>query len=137
MRISRIFYVLVLAIVINGCGIDKMASKYETVSYTVTPSPLETHGGEISLNLDGAFATNYFAKKATVTFTPVLVYANGETTFKTITIQGEEATGGEATIFYSTGGDFKYQDAIEYNSDMMNSTLELELLLKKKTKKKY
>ena len=84
--------------------------------------------------LHGVFATNYFAKKATVDFTPVLIYTNGETTFKTITIQGEEAAGGEATIFYSTGGDFKYQDAIKYNSDMINSTLELRAIAKEKDK---
>jgi hypothetical protein len=136
MEISKIFYVLVLAIVMSGCGLDKMSSKYETVSYMVTPSPLETHGGEIILNLTGAFAENYFAKKATVDFTPILIYANGETAFKTITIQGEEATGGEATIFYSTGGNFKYNDAIEYNSNMMNSTLELRATAKEKDKEK-
>ena len=134
MGISKIFYVLVLAAVMSGCGLNKMSSKYETVSYTVAPSTLETHGGKITLNLDGAFAENYFAKKATVDFTPVLVYANGETAFKTITVQGEEATGGEATIFYATGGGFKYQDAIQYNSDMMNSTLELRATAKLKDK---
>ena len=136
MGISKMFYVLVLATVMSSCGLNKMLSKYETVSYTVTPSPLETHGGKITLNLNGAFTENYFAKKATFDFTPVLIYPNGETAFKTITIQGEEATGGEATIFYSTGGDFKYQDAIEYNSDMMNSTLELRATAKLKDKEK-
>jgi len=75
-------------------------------------------------------------KKATVDFTPVLVYANGETAFKTITIQGEEATGGEATIFKATGGNFNYQDAIKYDADMMNSTLELRATAKLKDKEK-
>ena len=50
-----------------------MASKYETVNYTVMPSPLETHAGEVALKMDGTFAANYFAKKATVTLTPVLI----------------------------------------------------------------
>jgi tetratricopeptide (TPR) repeat protein len=136
MGTSKIFYILVLASVISGCGLNKMANKYETVSYTVTPSTLQTHAGNVTLTLDATFAEKYFAKKATVDFTPVLIYANGETAFKTITIQGEEATGGEATIFYSTGGDFKYQDAIEYNSDMMNSTLELRATAKEKDKEK-
>ena len=36
-----------------------------------------------------------------------------ETSFKSITIQGEEATGGESTIFYETGGKFSYQDAVK------------------------
>jgi len=136
MGISKIFYILVLATVMSGCGLNKMANKYETVSYTVTPSTLQTHGGNVSLTLDATFAENYFAKKATVDFTPVLVYANGETAFKTITIQGEQATGGEATIFNTTGGSFNYQDAIKYNADMMNSTLELRATAKIKDKEK-
>jgi tetratricopeptide (TPR) repeat protein len=136
MGIPKIFYVLVLATLISGCGIEQMASKYETVNFTTTPSTLQAHGGKVALSLDASFPEKYFVKKATVDFTPVLISANGETAFKTITIQGEEATGGEATIFYSTGGNFKYQDAIEYNSDMMNSTLELRATAKLKDKEK-
>jgi len=136
MGISKIFDIVFIAAIMSGCGLNQMSSKYETVSYTVAPSYLATHGGKIELNLDGAFSEKYFVKKATVDFTPVLVYANGETAFKTITIQGEEATGGEATIFYSTGGNFKYQDAIEYNSNMMHSTLELRATAKLKDKEK-
>ena len=120
----------------SGCGLDQMASKYETVNFLTSPSTLQTHGGKVTLSLDASFAEKYFAKQVTVDFTPVLVYPNGETAFKTIKIQGEEATGGEATIFYSTGGNFKYQDAIEYNSDMMNSTLELRAIGKEKDKEK-
>jgi len=136
MGISKIFYILVLATVMSGCGLNKMANKYETVSYTVTPTTLQVQGGNVLLTLDATFAENYFAKKATVDFTPVLVYASGETAFKTITIQGEEATGGEATIFNATGGNFNYQDAIKYNSEMMNSTLELRATAKLNDKEK-
>jgi tetratricopeptide (TPR) repeat protein len=136
MGLSKIFYILILATAISSCGLNNMASKYETVSYTVTPSTLQTHAGNVTLTLDATFGENYFAKKATVDFTPVLVYANGETAFKTITIQGEEATGGEATIFKATGGNFNYQDAIKYDADMKNSTLELRAIAKLKDKEK-
>lgn len=136
MGLSKIFYILILATAMSSCGLNNMASKYNTVSYTVTPSTLQTHAGNVTLTLDATFAENYFAKKATVDFTPVLVYANGETAFKTITIQGEEATGGEATIFKATGGNFNYQDAIKYDADMMNSTLELRATAKLKDKEK-
>jgi len=136
MGLSKIFYILILATAMSSCGLNNMASKYETVSYTVTPSTLQTHAGNVTLTLDATFAENYFSKKATVDFTPVLVYANGETAFKTITIQGEEATGGEATIFKATGGSFNYQDAIKYDADMMNSTLELRATAKLKDKEK-
>ena len=75
--------------------------------------------------MEAKFIEKYFAKQAIVDFTPVLVYNEGETAFKTIRIQGEEATGGESTIFNATGGSFKYQDEIIYSDKMKNSTLEL------------
>ena len=106
------------------------------VSFTTTPPTLQAHGGKVELSLDATFAEKYFAKKATVDFTPVLVYNGGETAFKTITIQGEEATGGEATIFNATGGSFKYNDVISYSDEMMSSTLELRAVAKQKDKEK-
>lgn len=120
----------------TGCGIDKMASKYETVTFTTIPPTLQAHGGKVALSLDGSFPEKYFAKKATVTFTPVLVYEGGETAFKEITVQGDDATGGEVTIFNLTGGSFKYQDAISYTDQMMSSTLELRASAKIKEKEK-
>ena len=136
MGTTKIFYILIAATIMSGCGLENMAKKYETVSLTTTPPALETHGGKIALSLDATFAEKYFAKQATVDFTPVLVYNGGETAFKTITVQGEDATGGEATIFNATGGSFKYQDAISYSDEMMNSTLELRAVAKIKDKEK-
>ena len=66
MGISKIFYALILATALASCGLNNMASKYETVSYDVTPSTLQTHAGKVSLTLDATFPENYFAKKATV-----------------------------------------------------------------------
>ena len=104
---------------------------------TITkPSILEAHGGKIALSLEADFAEKYFSKQATVDFTPVLIYQNGEQAFKTITVQGEEAAGGEVTVFNSSGGSFKYQDAINYSKEMMNSTLELRAIAKQKDKEK-
>jgi tetratricopeptide (TPR) repeat protein len=136
MRISKIFSILILVTSLSSCGLTNMASKYETVSFNVTPSILQTHAGKVSLTLDATFPEKYFAKKATVDFTPVLVYDNGETAFKTITIQGEEASGGEATIFNGTGGNFSYQDHIKYSPDMMTSNLELRATAKIKDEEK-
>ena len=136
MGMSKLFYIIAVAALMSGCGLDKMANKYETVSFTTTPPTLQAHGGKVALSLDATFAEKYFAKKATVDFTPVLVYNGGETAFKTITIQGEEATGGEATIFNATGGSFKYNDVISYSDEMMSSTLELRAVAKQKDKEK-
>ena len=136
MGMSKLFYIIVAAALMSSCGLDKMANKYETVSITTTPPTLQAHGGKVALSLDATFAEKYFAKKATVDFTPVLVYKGGETAFKTIIVQGEEAAGGEATIFNATGGSFKYNDAIAYSDEMMSSTLELRAVAKQKDKEK-
>ena len=136
MRISKIFYILIFAIITNSCGLEKMATKYETVGITTTPPILETHGGKINLSLKISFPQKYFAKKATIILTPVLVYKGGETAFKTITVQGEEASGGESTIFKAQGGDVSYEDHINYNPNMMNANLELRTIAKIKDKEK-
>ena len=136
MGMSKIFYTLIAVTILSSCGLEKMASKYNTVDFTTTPTILETHGGEIALSLEASFPEKYFSKQATVDFTPVLVYNGGETAFKTITIQGEEASGGESTIFNASGGSFKYQDAINYSKDMMSATLELRAIAKQKDKEK-
>ena len=136
MGTSKIFYILIAAALMSGCGLEKMAKKYEAVSLTTTPPTLQAHGGKVALSLEATFPNNYFAKKATATFTPVLVYNGGEAAFKTITIQGEETTGGEATIFKATGGSFKYQDIIPYSKEMIESTLELRAIAKINDKEK-
>ncbi|MAW20886.1 MAG: hypothetical protein CMD16_00640 [Flavobacteriales bacterium] len=136
MGTSKIFYILIAAAIMSSCGLDKMANKYDNVSFTTTPPTLQAHGGKVGVSLDASFPEKYFAKKATVDFTPVLVYQGGETAFKTIRVQGDDATGGEATIFNLTGGSFKYQDAIIYTDEMMNSTLELRATARIKDKEK-
>ena len=111
-----------------------MSSKYETVNINVTPSTLQVHGDKVGLTIDANFPEKYFAKNATIDFTPVLVFDGGEAEFKTITVQGESAIGGEATIFYANGGSFSYQDKINYSDEMLNSELELRATGKSKDK---
>jgi outer membrane protein OmpA-like peptidoglycan-associated protein len=136
MGTSKIFYILMALALMSSCGLNKMADKYETVSFTTSPPTLQAHAGKVALSLNATFGEKYFAKNATVDFTPVLIYNGGEKAFKTITIQGEEATGGEATIFHLTGGSFKYQDAISYSEQMISSTLELRAVARLKDKEK-
>ena len=100
MRIAKSLTLSVLILFSSSCGLTNMANKYDTVIYKTNPTVLETHAGQISLNIEGEFPPKYFAKKATIEITPVLVYDNGEKEFKKIILQGEEASGGEKTIFY-------------------------------------
>ena len=132
MRILKPLALSVLILFISSCGLTNMANKYDEVRYTTTPPILETHAGQISLDIEGVFPPKYFAKKATIEITPVLVSDNGEKEFKKIILQGEEASGGEKTIFFENGGKFSYSDDIIYDENMRNSNLEIRATAKMK-----
>ena len=126
--VSNSALILLLIILINGCGLSKMTSKYDTVSYNVTPPILQAHGGKVLLKIDGKIPEKYFHKNAKVSFTPILNGETSETRFKTITLQGEEASGGDKTISYVNGGSFTYEDEIKYNKEMLASNLNIEAI---------
>ena len=134
MKITKILFLSLIISILTSCGLSNMASKYESVNINVTPPTLQAHAGNVEVNIDASFPEKYFAKTSTVEFTPVLISVEGEKKFKSIVIQGEEATGGEATVFYTTGGKFSYQDKIPYTNDMMESKLELRAIGKSKDK---
>ena len=94
---TSIFFISLL--ILNGCALNNMSSKYDTATFNTTPPTLQVHAGKVALKLDAKFPEKYFAKKAIVDFTPVLVYQEGEKAFKTIKVQGEEAERPEATVF--------------------------------------
>ena len=134
MKITKILFLSLIISILTSCGLSNMASKYESVNINVTPPTLQVHAGNVEVNIDASFPEKYFAKTSTVEFTPVLISSEGEKKFKSIVIQGEEAAGGEATVFYTTGGKFSYQDKIPYTKDMMESKLELRAIGKSKDK---
>ena len=131
---TKAISILFFGFLISGCGLTKMTSKYDTVVYTVTPPILQVHGGKVAVKIDGTIPAKYFHKNATVDFTPILKGENSENSFKTITLQGEKASGGEKTISYTAGGGFTYEDEINYSKDMLVSGLEIKAVAKLKDK---
>lgn len=125
--------VLVLAAALmSGCGLKKMAKKYNTVKYEATPKVLETHGGKINTAVKGVFPAKYFDKKTTVEFTPVLKWEGGSYTCKSTTIQGEKVVGGNGTIVKKKeGGSFSWADVIAYKPEMNASELVVNAVAKR------
>ena len=134
MKISKLISSIAIISLLSSCGLSNMSSKFETVSINVTPPTLQVHAGKVGVTIDASFPEKYFAKSSTIEFVPVLMSTDGEHKFKPITVQGEEASGGEATIFYATGGRFSYKDEIKYSESMVESTLELRAIGKSKDK---
>lgn len=116
-------FIVAVAFFLNSCGLSSMISKFESIDYTVTPTEVEVHGGKVAIELDVTVPEKYFNKSATMSFTPKLVWEDGEAAFKSVTLQGEKVSSNGITIGYVTGGKFSFSDAINYSSDMLTANL--------------
>ena len=68
-------------------------------NFTVNPVPLETQGGQVPATINGTFPAKYMKKKAVVTVTPELRYADGKVSRgDAATFQGEKVMGNDQTI---------------------------------------
>ncbi len=100
-----------------------MADNASLVKYTVTPDPLETHGGKVAVSVEVKYPEKYFHKKAIVTATPYLSYEGGQTELKSETLQGEAVEDNYKVISYTSGGSLSYSDEVDYTPEMMRSEL--------------
>lgn len=75
----RLFSLLIATtLMLGGCGVKKMVTNYDDVSYEVTPEVLKADGNKIDFVVEGTYPPKYFKKKAVVEMVPVLVYNNGQ-----------------------------------------------------------
>ncbi len=100
-----------------------MAENANLVDYTVTPDPLEVHGGIVKVAVDVKYPEKYFHKKAIVTATPYLAYEGGETDLQSKTVQGESVEDNYEVISNASGGTVHYEDEVDYAPEMMRSEL--------------
>lgn len=103
------------ASVLTGC---KMIGDLD---YTLEPDPVEMHGDSVRVSISVVIPEKGLNKKASAEITPML----GNKAFKTITIQGEKATGNGQTITFKEGETVTYTDVIAYSPDMENADLKI------------
>ena len=95
-------------------------------NFTVTPNPLESQGGKVPATINGSFPEKYMKKKAVVTVTPELRYADGQVAKgNSATFQGEKVMGNDQTISYKVGGRYTMKTAFDYVPDMQKSEMYL------------
>jgi tetratricopeptide (TPR) repeat protein len=98
------------------------------------PQPLEAIGGEVPVTISVTYPAKWFNKNATVTVTPVLRYATGETWGTAYTYQGEKVKANNTAIPYGTGGNVTMKSSFKYKPDMKKSELYLTFDAKIKNK---
>ncbi|WP_337586331.1 hypothetical protein [Prevotella pectinovora] len=95
-------------------------------NFSVNPNPLETEAGKVPTTINGKFPEKYMKKKAVVTVTPELRYADGKTAKGNgATFQGEKVAGNNQTIQYKVGGNYTMNTSFDYLPEMQKSDLYL------------
>lgn len=95
-------------------------------NFAVNPSPLVEVGGQVDATITVNYPEKYFQKKATLTITPVLVYATGEVEGESVSFQGEKILGNDKTINFKMGGHASFRVNFAYKPEMMVSRLCLD-----------
>ena len=103
--------------------LNNMTKRAEEVTYSVTPDPLEMHADSIEISISGAIPPRFFNKKVSVDITPVLNYQETETSFRKITLVGEDSEVEGIKIAYEGGGNFSHVTKIPYQEGMDQAVL--------------
>ena len=109
-------------VTIFACGgLDKLGEDI----YTITPKPLEVHGGKVKVDVQATFAPKIFPKNVIVSITPILLSSTSEDSKKypNVTVQGEEAVGNNEVIPNKEGKTVSYTGEVPYAPVFKESNL--------------
>jgi outer membrane protein OmpA-like peptidoglycan-associated protein len=127
MKHKQLAIVLTLtALILAGCGLQKMVKRYPEVSITLDNPDLENKGGKVDYTIKGNIPPKYMNKKAVVTVQPTIKSATGEvlTTLPPITLAGEKAKVDGATVIpYKAGGKFTKSGSFDFDEEMTDSEI--------------
>ncbi len=119
-NVKFLVVLLVSAAFFSSCGLNKMIRDYsDNITYTSQVNPLENHGGEVAVNVNGRVSDRYFHRRAKLELTPVLQFEGGERELGTFILRGDRTSGqgtvvnrGAATNF-STSGNIAFEEGME------------------------
>lgn len=108
-----------------------MAKHIDRVYLSATPEILENNGNTITVTIEAEFPPRYFAKKAVMNITPILVYEEGETELPSMNFIGQKVEGDGVVVSRKHGGAYSYTVTIPYKDEMYNSLLIIEPIVYK------
>lgn len=122
---KSIRYSLILGGVVLLTGCNGKMTPFKSDYFSTNPNPLEVVGEQIPATVNGNIPAKFFKKNASVTITPVLVYAGQETQSAPVTYQGEKVRGNNPVVNYDQGGNLTIPVNYAYLTDMLKSELYL------------
>lgn len=131
---KKIVYIALAASVVGMSSCSKKLKEFQSDYFTMNPAPLEVVGQNVPTTITGSVPAKFFVKNAKVEVTPVLVYADGETSSSTVLVQGEDVRANGQVVSYENGGTFGIPFNVAYTPEMAQSELYLDFTVDQKGK---
>lgn len=122
----KLLSLALLGLLVAACtNPKKMAKMASQVTTECNPQVLEAVAGKISATYTIKFPAKYFAKKAILEVTPVMVYEGGEVAGPVLTLQGESILENNQVVSYENGATINTPVVFDYKPGMEKAVLEL------------
>lgn len=129
---KSIFYLLAASVLVVTSSCSSTMGQLSASNFEVTPNPMETQAGKVTVTINGKFPAKYMKKNAIVTITPELRGSNGYNlrAEEGTSFQGEKVRNNFQTISYVNGGNFTMRQSFEYTDALHRSDLYLNIVAK-------
>ena len=106
-------------------------SVIEDLEYDVVQNPLQMHGGDVTLQINGKFIEKGLNAKAVAEVTPILFCADGnEVAFQTEIFQGSKAAG-NGKVVPPEGMAFNYSSTVPFQKCMSEGEVKVRIVVTK------
>jgi tetratricopeptide (TPR) repeat protein len=123
-NVKFLVVLLVSAAFFSSCGLNKMIRDYgDNITYTSQVNPLENHGGEVAVNVNGRVSDRYFHRRAKLELTPVLKFEGGEKEMGTYILRGDRTSGQGTLVNRGAATNFSMTEKVAFEEGMEASEL--------------
>jgi outer membrane protein OmpA-like peptidoglycan-associated protein len=123
-NVKILVVLLVSAAFFSSCGLNKMIRDYgDNITYTSQVNPLENHGGEVAVNVNGRVSDKYFHRRAKLELTPVLKFEGGEKEMGTYILRGDRTSGQGTLVNRGADTNISMSEMVAFEEGMQESEL--------------
>lgn len=129
---KSVFYFLAASVLVITSSCSSTMGQLTSANFEVTPNPMETQAGKVTVTINGKFPTKYMKKNVIVTITPELRGSNGYNlrAEEGTSFQGEKVRNNFQTISYEHGGNFTMRQSFDYADALHRSDLYMNIVAK-------
>ena len=129
---KSVFYFLAASVLVITSSCSSTMGQLSSANFEVTPNPMETQAGKVTVTINGKFPAKYMKKNVIVTITPELRGSNGYNlrAEEGTSFQGEKVRNNFQTISYEHGGNFTMRQSFDYADALHRSDLYMNIVAK-------